>query len=130
MLRKLVVVFIIMSLLAAFVPATSASSGYCVQYHYVQYGETLFRIALRYHTTVGYLRSINYIPNPNRIYAGTSLCVRTGTPPGSPYVVQYGDTLFRIARRFGVNLYHLAQYNNIYNLNRIYAGQVLYIPGW
>lgn len=53
--------------------------------------------------------------------------------PGAPtsgqiYVVQRGDTLFRIARRFGVNLYALAAVNGITNINRIYAGQRLLIP--
>jgi hypothetical protein len=44
------------------------------------------------------------------------------------YVVQFGDNLFRIARRFGVDVYTLAQVNGIYDLNRVYAGQVLIIP--
>jgi LysM repeat protein len=43
-------------------------------------------------------------------------------------VVQRGDTLFRISQRFGVNMWVLAQRNNILNLNRIYAGQTLFIP--
>ena len=44
------------------------------------------------------------------------------------YTVQYGDTLFSIARRFGVDVYYLAQFNGLYSPNCIYAGQVLYIP--
>lgn len=51
-----------------------------------------------------------------------------GTPSGQVYVVQRGDTLFRIARRFGVNLYTLAAANGITNVNRIYVGQRLVIP--
>jgi LysM repeat protein len=43
------------------------------------------------------------------------------------YIVQRGDTLSRIARYFGVNLYTLAAVNGIYNLNRVYTGQVLNI---
>jgi lysozyme len=43
------------------------------------------------------------------------------------YIVQRGDTLSRIARYFGVNLYTLAAVNSIYNLNRVYTGQVLNI---
>ena len=44
------------------------------------------------------------------------------------YTVQYGDTLFAICRRFGVDPYHIAQVNGLPNPNHIYAGQVLYIP--
>ncbi len=49
--------------------ATSAigSSG---QYHVVQAGENLFRIALRYGTTVSVLAAINNISNPKVIYIG------------------------------------------------------------
>ena len=44
------------------------------------------------------------------------------------HVVQRGETLFRIALRYGVNMYALAGANGIPNINRIYAGQVLRIP--
>lgn len=48
----------------------------------------------------------------------------TGT---TRYVVRFGDTLFSIARRFGTTVAKLAQANNIANVNRIFAGQVLII---
>ncbi len=44
------------------------------------------------------------------------------------HVVQPGENLFRIALRYGVNLYTLAALNGITNVSRIYAGQVLLIP--
>ena len=44
------------------------------------------------------------------------------------YTVRFGDTLSGIARRFGVSVLTLARANNIANINRIYAGQVLVIP--
>ncbi len=47
---------------------------------------------------------------------------------GRLYVVQSGDNLFRISLRFGVSLETLAAINGIYDVNRIYAGQVLVIP--
>jgi LysM repeat protein len=45
------------------------------------------------------------------------------------HVVRRGETLFGIARYYGVDPYYLASFNGITNLNRIYAGQVLRIPG-
>jgi LysM repeat protein len=45
------------------------------------------------------------------------------------YTVQRGDTLFRIALRYGVDMNVLAQTNNIADMTRIRAGQVLVIPG-
>lgn len=46
------------------------------------------------------------------------------------YTVQYGDTLLAISRSFGVDAWTIARANGIYNLNRIYAGQRLVIPGY
>jgi hypothetical protein len=47
---------------------------------------------------------------------------------GTSYIVRRGDTLGIIARRFGVSLRALAAYNGIWNVNRIYVGQIIYIP--
>lgn len=45
------------------------------------------------------------------------------------YVIQPGDTLSSISRRFGVSVPAIAAANNIVNPNLIYAGQTLVIPG-
>jgi LysM domain len=47
---------------------------------------------------------------------------------GFTYIVKCGDTLGNIAWRFGVNSTYLAQVNGLWNPNRIYAGQALWIP--
>ncbi|HEY75572.1 MAG TPA: LysM peptidoglycan-binding domain-containing protein [Thermoflexia bacterium] len=44
------------------------------------------------------------------------------------YIVQPGDTLYSIARRYGVRLEDLAAYNGIINPNLIYVGQQIRIP--
>ncbi len=43
------------------------------------------------------------------------------------YRVVRGDNLTRIAYRYGVSVYQLMQWNNIWNPDRIYEGQVLVI---
>jgi len=103
--------------------------------HVVQRGENLFRIALRYGTTVEAIASANGIANPALIYAGQELVIPSpGTQPPPPsagettYVVQPGDNLFRIALRYNMSHLYLAQYNGIANPSRIYVGQVLRIP--
>lgn len=45
------------------------------------------------------------------------------------YYVHRGDTLSRIAARYGVSIYAIAHRNGIPNVNRIYPGQYLCIPG-
>lgn len=44
------------------------------------------------------------------------------------YIVQPGDTLYSIARRYGSTVQTLASINGIANVNLIYAGQQLVIP--
>ena len=45
------------------------------------------------------------------------------------YVVQRGDTLCSISRRYGVSMWEIARLNGIADVNRIWVGQVLRIPG-
>ncbi len=55
-------------------------------------------------------------------------------PPASPWgypvhhVVQWGENLTRIARRYGTTVWAIAQANGILNVNYIRAGQILLIP--
>lgn len=140
MLRaRIVIAVFIVSLLAAMVAAPAAAqdlTGGCSLTHRVHWGENLFRISLRYGKTVGELVALNGLTNGSLIYAGQVLCITGGIvpppppPQGTPYVVRSGDTLGRIARNFGVDLYMLARVNNIANINVIYVGQTLIIPNF
>jgi LysM repeat protein len=102
----------------------------------VQPGDTLFRLAARFNTTITTIAQLNGITNVNLIRVGQQLLIPSGgtvilpTPmPTTPqtYVVQPGDTLFRIALRFRLPLRQIAQTNAIFDVNRIYVGQVLVI---
>jgi LysM repeat protein len=103
--------------------------------HIVQPGENLFRIALRYGTTVNAIAQANHIVNPWFIYVGQKLTIPGGgggpTPPGTPgktYVVQPGDTLYSIAVRYGTTVQALVVANNLSSPNLIYVGQTLNVP--
>lgn len=57
------------------------------------------------------------------------LALFTGQASGqTSYVIQPGDTLASISRRFGVSITAIATANNIVNPDLIYAGQTLVIP--
>ena len=105
--------------------------------HVVQPGENLFRIALRYNTTVEAIAQANGIANASQIYVGQELTVPAGSAPSQPsqpspggttYVVKPGDNLFRIALRYNMSHLRLAEYNGIANPSNIYVGQVIRIP--
>lgn len=117
--------------------------------HIVQPGETLSRIAQQYGMTMEQVLQANDIPNPNRIRRGQAINVWTteapaaapepesapaqlveGPPPSTniTYVVQRGESLSQIARRYGMSWTVLAQMNNITNPDTVFAGQTLIIP--
>ncbi len=110
----------------------------------VQPGDNLYRISLRYNVTIAAIVSANGIPNPNLIYVGQRLVIPDGgttpPPPGTPvptqppgqetiYIVVPGDTLGRIAQRFQTTIQAIAVRNGITNINLIFVGQRLVIPG-
>lgn len=98
----------------------------------VRTGDTLWRIARRYHTTVSDLLKLNRLENPNLIYTGERLRVRVPlrAEPGvtvEAYTVRRGDTLTSIARRFGTTVESIAAMNEIQNPNLIYVGEKLIV---
>lgn len=108
----------------------------------VKWGDTLTRIAAQFGVSLQSIITANNISNPDLIYADQILQIPDGTvtpvpqppptttpPPSGNYVVKSGDTLSAIARRFGTTVAAVAQANNISNVNLIYIGQVLVIPG-
>lgn len=110
----------------------------------IQRGDTLLSIASRFGTTVQSILAANpQITNPNLIVVGQVIIIPGAAPgppspppppppPGGPgtYVVQRGDTLSAIARRFGTTVQAILAANpQITNPNLIFPGQVLAIPG-
>ena len=116
------------------IPTTPSGTPGAPIVHVVQRGENLFRIALRYNTTVEAIAAASGISNPQLIYVGQRLTIPQGggtTPPpggGRTHVVQPGENLFRIALRYGTTAQAIAAANNLPNIHLIYVGQVLRIP--
>jgi LysM repeat protein len=106
----------------------------------VRYGDTLSEIAYRYGVSVGALVRVNGLVNPNWICAGQRLIIPGVRPPPRPpsppaprpaciwYTVQKGDTLAKIAVRYGVRTWDIVVANHIANPNLIYPLQRLCIP--
>jgi LysM repeat protein len=121
--------------------ASAPSSGsIAAATHVVQPGENLYRIALRYGTTIPTLAAANGISEPTQIRVGQTLVIPGGSsapaapssPPaaaGQMHTVRRGETLSAIARRYGVSVWVLARANSLANPGLIVPGQVLVIPG-
>ena len=53
----------------------------------------------------------------------------TPTPAHEVYVVKKGDSIYKIAKRYGTTMQAIILGNNLRNPDLIYPGQVLFIPG-
>lgn len=108
------------------------------QAYVVQAGDTLFAISRRFNVTVQAIATANNINPYGWVYVGQRLVIPGAgtipptTPPTTPtystYVVQQGDYLVSIARRYNLNWYTLATANSIPYPYVIYPGQSLRIP--
>lgn len=110
-------------------PPYNPPPNYGSTYYTVRYGDSLGSIARRYNTTIWAIAQANGIYNANFIYAGQVLVIPPAVPTRiATYYVQPGDTLGRIAARYGTSIGAIASYNRLWNPSLIYAGQYLYIP--
>ena len=113
-------------------------------------GETLSSISARTGVSAFAIAQANHITTYSAVYAGMVLWIPCGATPCAPtalpptlippivmpstgvcayyHPVSFGETLYSIARRYGITPQALMTVNNIYNPNLIYAGQTLCIP--
>lgn len=121
----------------------------------VQAGDTLSAIARRFGLSVTDLIAANQLANPNTLHKGQIVKIpapgsspAAATPAGGAaatpapattqasgqtqeaieHVVKLGETLYSIAKRYGVPLDKLAEANNITNPSLVRVGQRLTIP--
>lgn len=105
------------------------------QLYTVKPGDTLFFIARRNNINLQSLIEANpQISDPNTIFPGQIICIPIGEPGlacpnGQIYRVVSGDTMFEIAKRYGISLESLVRANpQIVNPNQIFPGQGICIP--
>lgn len=112
------------------------------KYHRVKRGETLSRIAKRYHASVKSIRLANKINKRGRIVAGKTLKIpvrgaaayiskkagKVKHSRTSRHVVKKGDSLWNIAGRYGTTAKKICKLNKLPN-TKLHIGQVLKVPG-
>lgn len=113
----------------------------------VRAGDTLWKIARKYNCSITEIMAANSdrIKNPNRIHAGWQLKIpQSGAPitGGTPdavlsenkksgiYIVRQGDTLWKIAKKYGCSVSEIISLNRelIRNPALIYSGWELKVP--
>lgn len=129
------------------VPAPVVKNTTSYMTYTVQAGDTLWAIARKYNCSITEIMVANSdrIKNPNRIHAGWQLKIpQSGAPitGGTPdavlpenkksgiYIVRQGDTLWKIARKYGCSVAEIISLNRelIRNPALIYSGWELKVP--
>lgn len=110
--------------------------------HRVRKGESLYILARKYNTSVRAIMRINRLKNSRFIRTGWILKIPVGRKKvyrtttakhiiydrkGLRYKVKRGDSLWKIARRFGVTIREIMLINKMKNPT-LRIGQIIYIP--
>jgi len=111
-------------------------------WHTVRQGETLSIIAARYHTTVSAIARLNGLSSVHFIRPGQRLKIpgRSAAAASFPpvkdsstsaqkttYTVKAGDTLYAIAKNFGMDFDEFLFLNGLLNDAKIYPGQGIWV---
>ncbi len=127
------------------------------QIYRIKSGDSLYTIARKYRTTVAYLRDINDLPKGKLLRIGMRLQVPDRTPlaerggrrtiasatkveaplsnltkiegPARYYIVQSGDSLFTIAKRYNTTVDELKKINGLRRGKTLRVGAKLRLPG-
>ncbi len=155
MRKVLIAIVVVLALFILTHATTETAQAAGPAYYVVQPGQSMYSIAGMYGISAWSLAYANGMWNPNTLYVGQVLVIpyagyngygRNYYNPypyyhpypysyysrptyGCYYWVRWGDTMTSIAWRFGGDPWRIARANGIYNLNWIYAGQRLFIPG-
>lgn len=116
----------------------------CVDVYTVEEGDTLYSIAERYDLPVSLLMKVNCITNPYNLQIGTKLCipgdiselpscdqenpVEEEKPEPKYHIVESGDTLYLIAKKYSLKLDNLMEANPDIDPYNMMIGTKLNIP--
>ena len=92
----------------------------------VQSGDSLYKIALKFNTTVNELKLLNNLSS-NNLSIGQVLKIPNNNQSFTNYTVKSGDSLYQIANKFNTTVNAIKDLNNLTS-NNLSIGQVLKIP--
>ena len=95
----------------------------------IKKGDNLYNIAKNYNTSIDYLLDINNLTYNSGIRAGKEIIVPKGKESYfNTYVIEKGDTLYGISRRYNINPELLAALNGLNLDDYIYPNETILIP--
>ena len=93
--------------------------------HIVKKGDTLKSVAKKYGVTVNELRSVNNLKK-GKLKVGQQIAIRNKSNEPDAYVARKGDTVRKVAKRFGLSASDLKEINGL-KRNSLKAGQKIYL---
>jgi len=103
----------------------------CPANHYpyiVQQGDTLYNIARRLEVSLSGILASNPGINPYNLSIGQTLCIPACPSNHIAYIIQPGDTLFKISQLFNVSISAILSSNPSVDPNYLRVGQRICIP--
>lgn len=94
-------------------------------------GDSLIKVATAFQTTVGALIDVNPDVDFSKIVPDTQICIpsrRLTCPDADLYVIKKGDTLWDIAREYGISTNALMELNPYVEPTRLAIGQYICVP--
>lgn len=90
-------------------------------------GDSLYKIANKFNTTVDEIKRLNNLTS-NNLSIGQKLIIKKNTTENNKtYTVVPGDSLYKIANKYGTSVDEIKRLNNLTN-NNLSIGQTLLIP--
>ena len=109
--------------------------------HIIEKGDTLYSISKKYNTPVDSILKKNNLSDPSKIKIGQKLIIpaassakndkKTNIKTNSEeltHVIQKGDTLYALAKKFGVKFSDILKLNGLSEKTPLKIGQILKIP--
>jgi LysM repeat protein len=103
----------------------------CPENHYpyvIQPGDTLNFIANRLEVVVSRIVAANPGIDPYNLRVGQTICIPACPPNHNAYIIQQGDTLYQIARKFNVTISSILEANPSVDPNYLRVAQRICIP--
>lgn len=106
----------------------AAQSGY--KTHVIKAGESLSQLAKQYGTTVGDIMRLNKMSTDSKLFVGEEVKIPAAgetivaAAAAKTHVVEKGETLYQLSKKFNVSVNDLRDWNNIVG-NNIQIGQTL-----
>ncbi|EKP94400.1 cell wall hydrolase [Thermaerobacter subterraneus] len=116
----------VLAVMGSTVPAAASGGGPAFVTHYVQRGETIWKISRKYGVPMDDIVQLNRLPSASVVWAGTYLAIPR-IDRYDIYTVRRGDTLFKIAAAYGLAAAELQRANALAG-DLILPGQRLIVP--